>query len=121
MNYTFLKIVKETKILGLIVSDDFSWRKNTDNLVKKANARLIIIRKLIEFPVAVQDLVNLYCMYIRSILEFNCPVWFSSITEDEKSDLERVQKNACKLILKNTYSDYEQSLCTLKLDTLDQR
>ena len=68
MNDKLLEIVNDTKILGLIISNDFSWRKNTDNLIRKANARRIIIRKLVEFPIIVQDLVNLYCIYIRSII-----------------------------------------------------
>ena len=121
MNSTLLEIVNETKILGLILSDDLTWRKNTNNLVSKANARMIILRKLVEFSIPSTDLVNLYCIFIRSILEFNCAVWFSSISEEECSDLERVQKNACRLILKNKYNDYDQALACLNLQTLKER
>ena len=82
---------------------------------------MIIIRKLVEFSIPSGDLVNLYCIFIRSILEFNCAVWFSSISEEECSDLERVQKNACRLILKNKYINYDQALACLKLETLKER
>ena len=91
MNDDLLEIVEESTILGLIISNDLSWRKNTDNLVRKANMRMIIIRNLLEFPVPRKDLVLIYCQYIRVILEFNSNVWFSSITEDEAKDLERIQ------------------------------
>ena len=121
MNNTLLEIVNETRILGLILSDDLSWRKNTDNLITKANARMIIVRKLVEFSIPFEDLVNLYCIFIRSILEFNSVVWFSSISEEESLDLERVQKNVCRLILKNNYINYDQALTLLKLDTLRDR
>ena len=121
MNNSLLETVSETKILGLILTHDLTWRRNTDNLVSKANARMIIIRKLIEFPIPSNELVNLYCIFIRSILEFNSSVWFSSITEEESNDLERVQKNVCKLILKSNYSDYNQALNQLKLQTLHER
>ena len=90
-------------------------------MITKANARMVIVRKLVEFAIPYKDLVNLYCIFIRSILEFNCAVWFSSISEDESLDLERVQKNVCRLILKHQYIDYDQALNTLKLETLKQR
>ena len=36
-------------------------------------------------------------------------------------DLERVQKSACKLILKNRYESYQKALEILDLDDLNQR
>ena len=63
----------------------------------------------------------LYCQFVRTILEFNSNVWFSSITEEEKVDIERVQKNACKLILREQYVNYEQALSQLNLETLTER
>ena len=30
-----LEIVKETKLLGTIISDNLKWDKNTENIVKK--------------------------------------------------------------------------------------
>ena len=63
----------------------------------------------------------IYCQFVRSILEFNSNVWFSAITEDESEDIERVQKNACKLILKQDYVDYKHALKILKLDDLKSR
>ena len=83
--------------------------------------RMIILRNLIEFPVSRNDLVLIYCQYIRVVLEFNSNVWFSSITEDESEDLERIQKNACRLILKSEYKDYKSALQELKLDSLKER
>ena len=80
MNGTLLETVKEAKILGLILTDNLSWRKNTDNLISKANARMIIIRNLRKFPISTPELVNLYSQFIRSILEFNSSVWFSSLS-----------------------------------------
>ena len=63
----------------------------------------------------------IYSLYIRSILEFNSNVWFSSITEQEKDDIERVQKIACKIILKDSYQTYEQALLKLNLQSLTDR
>ena len=63
----------------------------------------------------------LYCQFIRSILDFNSCVWYSSITEEECEDLDRVQKNACKLILKEEYKEYKSALNVLGLDCLRVR
>ena len=82
---------------------------------------MLILVKLKKFSVPRGDLVMLFCQFVRSILEFNSNVWFSSITEEESEDIERIQKNACKLILGDDYLSYEQSLSILKLDTLKER
>ena len=117
MNNELLEIVNQTTILGLILTNDLTWRKNTDHLVKKANFRMIILRNLIEFPVPIKNLVLIYSQFIRVILEFNSNVWFSSITKEESSDLERVQRNACKLILQNEYVGYQIALEKLNLES----
>ena len=116
-----LEIVNESTILGLVISSDLAWKSNTEKIISKANTRMIILRRLSKFPVNISDLVMLYGQFIRSILEFNSVVWFSSITDEESSDLESVQKTACKLILKNDYTTYEKALEFLELDTLAER
>ena len=80
-----------------------------------------ILRNLYEFDIPKEDLVLIKTMYIRSILEYNSNVWFSSITEEEREDIERVQSVACKIILKEDYISYEQALHILNLQTLDDR
>ena len=82
---------------------------------------MVILRKLNEFNIPKQDLVQIYCSFVRSIIEFNSCVWFSMITEEEKKDIERVQKIACKLILKKSYTNYSESLKILNLDSLEIR
>ena len=82
---------------------------------------MIILQKLFSFNVSEKDMTLIYIMYIRSILEQSCQVWHFSITEEEKQDLECVQKVACKIILNKKYSDYEQALADLKLDKLIDR
>ena len=121
MEEKLLESIEQTTVLGLIITSDLTWKKNTEHLISKANSRMIILRKLIQFPVPTKDLVMLYGQFIRSILEFNSTVWFSSITNEESEALESVQKTACKLILKNKYTTYEDALEILKLDELKSR
>ena len=90
-------------------------------LVKRGYARMIILRNLYQFDIPEEDLVQIYCLYIRSVLEYNSTVWFSSITQEEKNNLERVQKCACKIILKGKYTDYDSALKRLNIQTLSER
>ena len=55
------------------------------------------------------------------MLEQSAVVWHSSLTQDNKEDLERVQKVAVRVILQNRYTNYKNGLKLLKLDTLQER
>ena len=118
---SLLEIVNQTKLLGTIISSDLKWQSNTDMLVKKAYQRMVILHKLHSFKMPVCELVNIYILYLRSILEQSCQVWHFAITEEENNELERVQKVACRVILDSEYSDYETALEVLNLDKLCYR
>ena len=90
-----LESIRETKLLGVIVNDSLSWDSNTKNLVKRANARMRMLHKLVEFNVPVEDLLTIYILYIRSVLEQSCQMWHSSLTFENLTDIERVQKMHC--------------------------
>ena len=87
-----VNIVKEAKLLGVIINDQLTWDQNTDSLVKRANSRMRLLHKLLEFSVPTEDLITIYVLYIRSILEQSCQVWHSSLTLENTTDLERIKK-----------------------------
>ena len=89
--------------------------------VKKAYSRMIILHKLYCFHVKESDMTEIYTLYIRSILEQSCQVWHHSLTVEQQTELERVQKVACRIILKETYLSYPQALQILILETLFHR
>ena len=60
-------------------------------------------------------------MFIRSKLDSSSVVWHNSLTEKDVNSLERIQKASVKIILKNSYKDYESALEMLNLDTLNER
>ena len=66
-------------------------------------------------------MVNIYILFIRSFLEQSSVVWHYDITEEEISDIERVQKVACKVILGQRYTDYPSALHFLSLQSLKSR
>ena len=111
-----LEIVDEKRLLGCVITPDLKFHKNTQFMVKRAYARMIIIHRLYSFNVATEDLVIIYILYIRSLLEQNVAVWNYAITQEECEDIERVQKIAVKIILKDDYSNYEESLTLIRLE-----
>ena len=51
-----------------MISDDLKWDLNTATIVKKANQRLEILRRLSAFSPPVKDLKEVYILFVRSIL-----------------------------------------------------
>ena len=107
--------------MGTTISNDLKWEKNTQNIVRKANKRMEILRKISSVGASYSDLKTIYIAYIRSILEQSCTVWNSGLTEENVKDIERVQKSALKLILAEKYLSYENALNILELETLADR
>ena len=116
-----VEVINSTKLLGTIISDDLKWDLNTQNLVKKANARMALLRKVASFGAPLEDLKTIYVLFIRSILEQSATVWHSSLSEENIKDLERVQKSAIRIILKEKYKGYKQSLAMIGLEDLETR
>ena len=121
LDNTLLEEVTECRLLGLTITNQLSWHQNTENIVKKANTRMIILHKLFEFNLPAEEMVNIYILFIRSMLEYSCVVWHSSITEEENISIERVQKTALRIILNEHYSDYTSALELSGLETLCER
>ena len=113
--------VKETKLLGLVLRDDLSWKSNTAELTRKAFSRMLILKNLVKFDVPLADLVQIYILYIRSVTEQSAVVWHPAITKGERRDIERTQKVALKVIFGQKYTSYEHALKLTGLETLDSR
>ena len=121
MNQENIEVVNKAKLLGVIISDDLKWDENTSYLVKKANARMELLRRVASFTTSIEDKKNIYVLYVRSILEQSSVVWSSSITQDNSDDLERVQKSAVRIILGKNFDKYEDALMRVDLETLKDR
>ena len=113
--------IENKKLLGTIVSNNLKWDMNTNDLVKRANARMQLLRKVAGFGASKDDLKLLYIQFVRNILEQSAVVWHSSITVENKESLERIQKSAVRIIMGNEYKNYEDSLNRLDLQSLEDR
>ena len=116
-----VQIVEKIKVLGTILTNKLSWNENCENLIKKVNSRMQLLRKVWSFGSSNQEMVHLWKVYCRSVLEQNCVLWDSGLTEENRNDLERTQKTFVRFILEEDYKNYKQALNDLNLQTLDER
>ena len=113
--------VHEARLLGVLIRDDLSWKSNTEFIIKKAYKRMIILKNLFHFNLPITDMLEIYMLYIRSVVEQACVVWHSSLTKGEQLDIERVQKVAMRIILQENYLSYDHALKITGIPTLKSR
>ena len=112
---------KEQKILGMVISDDLSWSKHCQEICKKAYSRMSMLTKLKYVGIRIEDLIDIYILYIRSLTEYCSVSFHSSLTLEQSNKIERIQKTCLKVILSEMYVDYEAALEMTGLDTLYDR
>ena len=95
---TVTELVEETKLLGIMIRSDLSWKSNTNALVAKGFKRIWTLRNLKRFGADNQHLIEVYIQQVRSILEMASPVWTAGLTQQEIRSPERVQKTAIFVI-----------------------
>ena len=62
--------VEEVKIVGVWLSTWLDWDRNTREVCRRAYARLTMLTKLKYVGVPKEDLINIYILYVRSLLEY---------------------------------------------------
>ena len=76
-----LEVVRETKLLGIILTDNLKWDANTDYICGRAMKKLWTLRRLKKLGADRDSLIEVYTKEVRSVLEFAVPVWHSSISQ----------------------------------------
>ena len=107
------------KVLGITLCDNLKWGQNTKEIVDKACKRLYLLRVLKRAGVPPDHLITIYCALVRSVFEYACQVWSSSVQSHLKQQLERVQKRALRIIFPG--SDYEKAPCRGSIPSLSER
>ena len=87
INSVPLNRVRESKILGLYISDNLSWDRNCKEICMKAFSRMQMITKLRYVGVGTEDLIEIYMLYIRSIAEYCSTAFHSTLTTQQKNKL----------------------------------
>ena len=82
---------------------------------------MAILHNLFKFGLPVDELVQIYILYVRSLVENSAVVWHSSLKIAEIRAIERVQKVALKIILSEKYQSYLLALKVTGLPSLHER
>jgi hypothetical protein len=121
INNTNLERITATKLLGVCLTEDMSWSKNCKEMCIKAYSRLSMLTKLKYVGVSIEDLLDVYKLYIRSVTEYCSVAFHSSLTQANSNTLERIQKTCLKVILSEMYVSYDSALEMCGLQTLFSR
>ena len=113
--------IEEVKLVGVWLTTWIDWDKNTKELCKKAYARMTMLTKLKYVGINHEDLVHIYILYIRSLLEYCSVAWHSTLTVEQSLKIENVQKLCLKVIFGSEYSSYEDALKWSGLERLNER
>ena len=106
VNGKTLDRIEEGKIVGVRVTTWLDWTKNTSKICKKAYAWVTMLTKLKYAGIGDLEIVNIYILYIRSVLEYCSVVCHSTLTEEPTQTIERVKKTCLKIILGKAYQNY---------------
>ena len=101
-----IQTVESVKVLGVTLQNDLKWESHVDNITKKAAKRLYILRVLKRNGLPVDDLKTIFKTLIRSVLQYSCPVWHSSLPAYLSDRIEKIQRRAFRIIYPfQSYSD----------------
>ena len=114
-------VLSETTLLGVIISNDLKWQKNTSFICAKARKKLWVLRRMANLDLSRHEMLDVYGKEVRSILEYAVPVWHPGITRKQSSEIESIQKIAFKILLGPAYRGYSNACAVLGAETLEKR
>ena len=114
-----LEVVNSAKILGITLRNDFKWNDHVDDSTKRASKRLCLLKLLKRAGVDSDTLVKFYCTCVRSVLEYACQAFHSSLPLHLSKQIERIQKRALRILCPG--ESYEAALNITGLETLFDR
>jgi hypothetical protein len=87
------------------LTNNLNWNEHVSAICVKAGRRLHLLRLLKRSSVPYADLLQYYKSVIRPTIEYAAPVWQSSLTAEQRSRLENIQRRALRII--SGSADYE--------------
>jgi hypothetical protein len=116
-----IELTFETKLLGYWLTTDMKPSIHVQYVLKIAYGRLWTITRLKSAGVSDDDIFHFYSMKIRSVLEYAAPVFNSMLTNQDISDIERIQKIVLKVTLGDRYSSYDVACSLVNTISLQER
>ena len=114
-----LSEVNCTCLLGVTLSEDLRWKSHIDEITTKASQRLYFIILLKRAGIDPHHLINIYTSIVRSVLEYACQVWHTSLTKKQTKQIEYIQRRAMRFIFQD--KSYTEAITAANLPTLSDR
>ena len=88
-----LNQLEAVKILGCWIDEDAGkWSTNTRQLCRGTYDRLSMLSKLKYTGVSIEDLLEIYKLFIHSKAEYMSALWHSRLTQEEENKIENIKK-----------------------------
>jgi hypothetical protein len=110
----------QIRILGFYLDGSPTVAAHMTELIAKVRRRLWILRHLLKFGFTKEELVQVYCSMIRSVMEFCSVIYHSYLTLEQCKKLEQLQIQALKCIYGFGKTGKEMLECS-GLETLEER
>ena len=79
-----------------------------------------MLRSLVKKGLPKEDLITVFVVYIRPLLEYASSVWSGGLMQNQNERLE-IQKRALRIIFRRDYDNYTISIARSQLQRLDKR
>ena len=95
---TNIEVVGSNKVLGVIISSDLKWSKNTTYVTDRARKRIWTLRRLLDLGLPNDFILDVYSKEIRTLLEYCVPVWHGALTLADTMQILKNQKTLLRLL-----------------------
>ena len=79
-NGSFLEVIYQLKLVGLVVTSELTWTAHVDYTVKRVNKVLWQLTRFKQIGATQDKLLTFYILKIRSILMFGAVCFHSAVT-----------------------------------------
>ena len=107
---SFLEVIYELKLVGLVLTSDLTWNAHVDYTIKRVNSVLWQLTRFKNLGAPSDKLLQFYILKIRSILMFGSVCFHSSLTQELSRKLELQQRRSLAIILGSQYRNYRNAL-----------
>jgi len=94
-----LPVLSESKLLGVIINNKGNWSNHINMIYGKACKKLYMIRKLKSVGLSSKQLVSIYSIHIRSVLEYSCMLWAFSLNNKQIELLSSIERRVLSVIM----------------------
>ena len=114
-----LELTTGDKILGLHVNANLKWDDHISNIKKKLSSNVWLLSRIKSF-VPFDSRVLFYKAYIQPHIDY-CNIVWGGASIHKTDGILKLQKRACKVILGEQYTTFDNAMATINSLTVHQR